>query len=155
MTEMKEYFIDVPGYEGYYKISNLGNVLGVRRGKLLNPNINRRSSKSQINVSLCANGVVTTFVLSTLMFLSFFGRKPNGMIEFNDGDHRNCSIHNIREVSMTAAFSAARCKKVKDKSTGLVFSSATELAAALRVTTVTVSKGISKNQPKYRSYEYV
>lgn len=34
---MKEVFLDIPGYEGLYQISNLGNIKNIRTGKLLKP----------------------------------------------------------------------------------------------------------------------
>lgn len=34
---MKEIWKDVVGYEGLYKVSNLGNVMGLKRGKILSP----------------------------------------------------------------------------------------------------------------------
>ena len=34
---MEEVWKDVVGYEGLYKVSNLGNVVGIKRGKILAP----------------------------------------------------------------------------------------------------------------------
>lgn len=155
MTEMKEYFIDVPGYEGYYKISNFGNVLGVKRGKLLKPTATRHSSRSQMIICLTANGKKKSFVLSTLVYLAFYKRKPNGMIEFNDGDTGNCSIYNMQEVDATSVFMDTHCRKIKDTTTGIVFDSVTALAENLGVAQESVCAGISRDFPKYRRYEYV
>lgn len=38
---MKEIWKDVAGYEGLYKVSNLGNVYGVKRKKILKPGLAR------------------------------------------------------------------------------------------------------------------
>ena len=41
MNSYMEQWIDVPGYEGLYKVSDFGNVLSVRRNKLLRPGVSR------------------------------------------------------------------------------------------------------------------
>ena len=37
---MKEIWKDIIGYEGYYQISNLGNVKGLKRNKIKSPTLN-------------------------------------------------------------------------------------------------------------------
>lgn len=48
-----ELWKDIPGYEGYYKISTYGNIFGVKRGKLLSQFSDKRG---YMRVNLCKNG---------------------------------------------------------------------------------------------------
>lgn len=48
-----EFWKDIPGYEGYYKISTYGNIFGIKRGKPLSQFSDKRG---YMRVNLCKNG---------------------------------------------------------------------------------------------------
>lgn len=70
----------VPGYEGKYQVSDLGNVRSLnynRTGevKVLKIRFNRR----YLFVSLCINGEEKNFYVHKLVWISFNGEIPKGM----------------------------------------------------------------------------
>jgi hypothetical protein len=67
---------DIPGYEGLCKVSDLGNVLSVRKNKNLKPGINSRGY-SQVN--LYSSGKRKCFVVHQLAAICFMNHKPDGL----------------------------------------------------------------------------
>jgi hypothetical protein len=83
-----EIWKDIPGYEGIYQVSNMGNVKSLSREKLhkgkypittnekiLKPLAN---SHGYLLVVLCNNGLKKTMKVHTLVAMAFFNHKPNG-----------------------------------------------------------------------------
>lgn len=64
----------IPGFEGLYKVSNLGNVFSLHRNKILRVRINRRGY-GQVNLS--KNGVLTTHRVHRLVANSFVPNPKN------------------------------------------------------------------------------
>ena len=72
-----EYFKDVPGYEGFYKISNCGRVWSVRRGKLMSPPTDRLGYR---RVMLRVNKNEKSRTVHSLVMEAFRGLRPEGMV---------------------------------------------------------------------------
>ena len=83
---MKEIFKDIPKYEGYYQISNLGRVKSLPR--LRKANTGEYLSKERIlknvlqnngylSVGLSKKGKVKTLFIHQLMGITFLNHKPN------------------------------------------------------------------------------
>ena len=73
----KEIFKDIPGYEGYYQVSTLGNVKSLKYGKerILKDRIN---STKYLNVILYKNKICKSFKNHQLVAMAFLNHKPNG-----------------------------------------------------------------------------
>ena len=71
---MNEIFVDVLGYEGLYKVSNLGNVLSVKRNKLLKPG---KENNGYLKVILRKNGKNKNYYVHRLVALSFLPNPLN------------------------------------------------------------------------------
>jgi hypothetical protein len=88
-TNMKEIFKDIPGYEGYYQISNLGNVKSLNYGRtgeerILKPG---KSGNGYYQVVLYKEGNKKSIKVHILVAMAFLGHVPNGhKIEV---DHKN------------------------------------------------------------------
>lgn len=95
---MKEIWKDIPGYEGLYQVSNMGNVKSLDRvapnnnngtqlikGRVLKPGSN---DKGYRQVSLSKDGRVRSKKITSLMAMAFFGHKPNGKLDIVV-DHKN------------------------------------------------------------------
>ena len=96
---------DVPGYEGYYQVSNNGNVRSVDRkiinslghelslkGKLLKP----KKDRGYFRVELNAYGRPKLFSIHRLVLLAFVGEIPSGMqCRHLDGNAENNSLSNL------------------------------------------------------------
>lgn len=63
-----EIWLDIKGYEGIYKISNLGNVYSLKRNKLLLPKMDRYG---YVSVKLYKNGNHQKYNIHRLVAISF------------------------------------------------------------------------------------
>lgn len=74
----QEVFKPIPGYEGSYEVSNLGNVKSIKfnKEKILSPFI---AGMGYLTVVLSNKGLVKNFYIHKLVAISFLGHKPNGM----------------------------------------------------------------------------
>ena len=145
MTE-SEIWKDVVGFEGFYKVSNKGNVHSVSRKNALGKNREGRMLKpiydkdGYIRVNLCKKGKQKTRLIHRLV-LEAFVPNPNGYPEVNHRDEvkTNNHVENLewctREYNMNYGTTTIRVgqklsKKVKavNVETGevITFNSATE-----------------------------
>jgi hypothetical protein len=84
----KEIWKDIPGYEGLYKISNLGNVYSVRNKKCLSKS--KRTTYSLVCLSKC--GKHECFHVHRLVAIAFIPN-PENKPQVN---HINCNRHDNR-----------------------------------------------------------
>lgn len=91
-----ETFLSVPGYEGLYEVSNLGNVKSLRSGKLLK----QSSNKGYKYVSLTKEGKSRGFGVHRLVALTFIPN-PENLPEVNHKDetHDNNCVENLEWIS--------------------------------------------------------
>lgn len=85
-----EVFLSVPGYEGYYEISNLGNIKSLRSGKLMKQSKNKDGYKL---VSLTIGGKSKCFSVHRLVAFAFIPN-PENLPEINHKDENpsnNCA----------------------------------------------------------------
>lgn len=88
MQQQEEIWKDIPGYEGLYQVSNLGNVKSLERivlkngkypflskGKILK---NNNIGKGYLVVFLSKNGNVKMFQIHQLVAIAFLNHIPNG-----------------------------------------------------------------------------
>lgn len=87
-TKVQEIFNDIPNYEGYYQVSNFGNVKSLPRiiehsisgyqtlrERILKLSV---SGTGYLSVSLCKNGISETYLVHQLVAITFLNHKPNG-----------------------------------------------------------------------------
>lgn len=96
-----EIWKDIPGYEGYYQVSNLGNVKSLSR-KVYRKNYHfiskekilkfRKATQNRPYVDLQKNKKVKRFYVHSLVCLAFIGERPKGYsvchINGNNQDNR-------------------------------------------------------------------
>lgn len=102
-----EIWKDIPGFEGYYKISNYGNVLSLPRvntygrkvkGGILAPKV---SKKGYLFVHLCKGGKQKIFRIHRLVAMQFLPNPTNdsfNQIDHIDRDKKNNTSWNLRWV---------------------------------------------------------
>lgn len=87
-----EEFKDIEGYEGLYKISNLGNVKN-KHGRILKPGI----SRGYLNVGMCKNKIQKTLYVHRLVAETFINNPENKeYIDHINGMKTDNRIENLR-----------------------------------------------------------
>ena len=83
----------VPGYEGLYEVSNLGEVWSLQTGRVLRQN---PSSGGYLVVTLCRAGRQKTHTVHRLVLTAFVGPCSAGMqARHLDGNQRNNRLDNL------------------------------------------------------------
>lgn len=97
MKRTSETFLSVPGYEGLYEVSNLGNIKSLRSGKLLKQASNKDGYKM---VSLTKDGKSRSYGVHRLVALAFLPN-PLNLPEVNhkDESHDNNVLENLEWIS--------------------------------------------------------
>lgn len=91
---MLEQWKSIPGYEGLYEVSNLGNVRSPRR--ILRQQPISKWAKYQ-KVSLFRDRTLKTFAVHRLVMITFVGPRPDGMETcHNNGDPTDNRLANLR-----------------------------------------------------------
>lgn len=98
-----ENWLDIKGYEGLYKVSDLGRIISFHRrgnGRYCNPIIMKICGRQ---VSLNKNGVKKMHIVSHLVWNHFVGKVQNGyvidhIIEGNYLDNRLCNLQCIPQA---------------------------------------------------------
>jgi hypothetical protein len=101
-----EEFRDIPGYEGFYQVSDEGNVIslvrltpdaiarGVRKAK--QSLAFGKNKQGRLQVTLCREGFTKRFQVHCLVLLAFVGPCPEGMeCRHGDGNHTNNFLYNL------------------------------------------------------------
>lgn len=115
MDEGMEEWRDVPEYEGYYQVSNLGRVRSLDRtvlaingqerfykGKTVKGTINNKGYRL---CRLSINGLSRIFNFSQLVAMAFLGHKTNGnelVVDHKNGDRADDRLNNLRIVANRA-----------------------------------------------------
>lgn len=112
---MREIWKDIKGYEGFYKVSNLGRVKRVwtqveRKGKggctnvitfperirKITEAVCRKTGTVRYHVNLCKEGGSKVFVITALVAEAFIGPRPkDGYIKHINGDIRDNRAENL------------------------------------------------------------
>lgn len=114
---MKEIWKDIEGYEGYYKISNCGNVYSCNRQLQLSQ---LKKKSGYLKVNLHKKGEAKTFSVHRLVALAFLPN-PDNLPEVNhiDANKLNNNACNLEWCShgdnMEHAFKTGLCKRNEPK----------------------------------------
>lgn len=129
----KEKFKDIKGYEGYYQVSNLGNVKSVTRFiKYINGRhryVNERilktdkTKKGYLLVTLSANGINIKHSVHRLVALAFINNNNNKpQVNHIDGNRSNNNVNNLEWVSRRENVShGVRNRKTSSKYIGVTY----------------------------------
>ena len=111
MNELKEEFRPVPGYEGYYEVSNFGNVKSLTNDKILKPCL---GSRGYYKVTLSKDGKTKTIRIHILVATAFLDHVPDGykiVVDHIDNNRLNNNLTNLQLISQ-------RNNSSKDKKNG-------------------------------------
>lgn len=106
---------DVPGYEGYYEVSNLGRVrsldryvraaryaptMRLHKGGILRLSGHCKDGRHYLNVAFCKEGIIRKQEIHILVLSTFLAQRPLGMVANHiDGDRTNNAINNLEWVT--------------------------------------------------------
>ncbi len=107
-----EEFRDVPGYEGLYQVSNLGNVKSLAK-TIIRSNGRKMSTKEKIlklpiignylSVGFCKNKKHKKYFVHQLVAMAFLNHIPNGntglVVDHIDNDSLNNNLENLQLIS--------------------------------------------------------
>lgn len=166
---MKEEWRDIIGYEGLYKISNLGNVYSYKYNRCLKP-----SGDDYLHVSLSKNKKVRPHNIHRLVAQAFIPNPENKpQVNHIDGNKCNNKVGNLEwvtatentihaynnlgkvaNVTMAHDSNKVRCEVI-EKETGniMVFNSISEAEKHYNVGRHTFSRAISKQRGNMRKYK--
>ncbi|MFK3833068.1 NUMOD4 motif-containing HNH endonuclease [Staphylococcus saprophyticus] len=102
-----EIWKDIPGYEGLYQVSNMGNVKSLeRKVTKIDGSVTEyksiilksfTSGKGRLYVNLSCNGIQKKCQVHVLVALTFIGERPeNYDVCHIDGNPRNCKLSNLK-----------------------------------------------------------
>lgn len=115
MDKTEEIWKDIPNYEGYYQVSNLGRVRSLDRTVTFSNGYDRfykgRVIKGSVNNSgykvfhLSINNIARAFLGSQLVAMAFLGHEPSGntlVVDHVNGDKSDDRVKNLRIVTNRA-----------------------------------------------------
>ena len=96
-----EIFKDIPGYEGIYEVSDLGNIKSKHSSNhiILVNSISHRGYKK---VNLSEKGVSKTYEVHKLIAMAFLNHKPNGnklVVDHIDNNKLNNTLINLQVIT--------------------------------------------------------
>ena len=106
-------WMPIPGWEGFYEVSEEGLIRSVERytdhpisglrrvrSRVLKQNLSGRSEDARLAVALCRDGKARTVRVHLCVALAFLGPRPDGMeCAHLDGDRLNNKVSNLRWVT--------------------------------------------------------
>ena len=103
----KEIWKDIPGYEGLYQVSNLGNVRTFKNGRYGTSKESKPLSLSingkYLKTSLYLNGNGKRYLVHQLVAMAFLGHVPNGRgtlcVNHIDNNQLNNNVDNLEITS--------------------------------------------------------
>ena len=111
----EELWKDIPNYEGLYQISNLGNIMSIRRKRLIKSD---RRKDGYIQVHLIKDKKMKNFLLHRLVAITFIENYNDyEFINHIDGNKENNSLNNLewcdRSYNILHAYDNELIKKRK------------------------------------------
>lgn len=86
---------DIVGFEGLYKVSNFGNIMTVKTGKIKKPTCDKKDNR--LAVLLWKENKCKLIRVHRAVIIAFKGAAPEGMeCCHNDGNNQNNHIDNLR-----------------------------------------------------------
>lgn len=150
---LEEKWLDVVGYEGYYKVSDRGRVAN-SKGNILVP-VNRDRNSKYLCVTLCKRGSKSSYYVHRLVGEAFIyndNPKEKTTINHKDQDTYNNCVDNLEWLSLGDNVRYSRNKKVLqyDLSTGELIAEFPSTKEASKVTGTSISSISSVCNGKYK-----
>jgi hypothetical protein len=101
LQETYKEYVDIPGYDGMYRISKDGDIISLKRSTIQKRKI-QTNKNGYSYIVLTANGIPKVEFIHRLLYRTFVGEIPeNLVIDHIDRNQKNNSIDNLRLVTMS------------------------------------------------------
>lgn len=91
-----EIWRDIPGFEGLYQASNLGNIKSLNFNKsCIEKELSKYKCRGYLGVKLTKNGIGKNYLVHRLVIWAFKGLNLNYEINHKDGNKQNNNINNL------------------------------------------------------------
>jgi len=101
-----EIYKDIPGYEGLYKVSNIGNILNIKRNR------NKKTFLKRGYLSVSLSNPYKQFAVHQLVAMAFLNHIPDGtyklVVDHINNNKLDNSVNNLQIVT-------ARINSTKDR----------------------------------------
>lgn len=118
-----EVFLDIPGYEGLYQVSNLGRVKSLYFNRLFSENNVNNVGYKQAN--LRKNSKQKNFSVHKLVAITFLFHIPDGtnkiVVNHKDQNKLNNNLYNLELISNRQNIVYSLLKKTPNKKIGISF----------------------------------
>lgn len=144
---MTEIYKDIPGYDGKYQVSDLGNVrsLQYKEPRILQP-INR-DKYGHKNVELCKDGVRKKFLVHRLVAEAFIPNPDNlPCVNHKDENPANNEVSNLEWCTAKYNVQYSLAIKVKCIETGIIYNSIRDTAAAFNISHTSIIKALHSHR---------
>jgi len=151
MKDNLEKWKEIKGYEGLYMVSDLGNIFGIKYGRVVKNNLNiTKDGYKHLAVSLSKENVTKTFTVKKLVFNNFIGFSKRVIKNIN-GDALDCRL-----INLTDTMSVIRKDSIKviDLKTNKTYESASILAKELNTKSSVLLYRI-RNNSDYARYKLI
>lgn len=143
---MNEEWRDVKGYEGLYRVSNMGRVYSLRRHTFMSTM--SLESRSRVVIRLFKNGYLRKVSLTSIIMQAFRPEEAKKNVKHKDGDFRNNRLDNLEFVKKDKVKKEGpphrNCKAVYCVELARTFSSIVEAAQLTGVNRMAISACCNK-----------
>lgn len=153
-----EQWLSVINYPNY-QVSNLGQIRNIKTGRILKPNSN---AKGYCYVCLTNADAQKSISVHRLVAIHFLGDYSSTLtVNHKDFNKKNNKVSNLEWLTLKANIQHSakvgknRSLKVKDLTTGKIYSSLLQLANVLNVSKQAVQQGLAKKSKSYQQYKFV
>lgn len=158
---MKEIWKDIPGYEGLYKVSNIGRIKSLNYGRMKKEQVLKPKRASCYDVVYLSDGKGHKYRTVHSLVAEAFIENPEEKAQVNhlDGNKRNNTADNLEWVTPAENIRHSvqilgnnpgdwSRKAVRCVETGEVFKSQVEAAKAYKTSQGAVGNSARKNRPR-------
>lgn len=152
---MKEIYKNIPGYNGKYQVSNLGNVRSLYHSE---PRILKQINRDKYghkNVELYKDGVRKKFLVHRLVAEAFIPNPDNlPCINHKDENPANNEVSNLEWCTNKYNVQYSLATKVKCVETGIIYNSIRDTAVAFNTSSSVIHRALHL-QRKCKGYNFI
>lgn len=147
MNEMNELYKNIPGYNGKYQVSNLGNVRSLQYKE---PRILQQFDRDKCGhkyVELCKDGVSKKFLIHRLVAEAFIPNPDNlPCINHKDKNPANNEVSNLEWCTNKYNVQYSLATKVKCIETGITYNSIRDTAVAFNISHTSIIRSLHSHR---------